>query len=183
MLDILRHSLSHRIILCPRHTTATLITIAPRSSRSQSRGEIVVNVRFSMNQYDVIAPLPRSRCAQHDCTTLYVTLNTELALRLHCAHCVCTTTTPITLRPSDAFTARMRRSSRLHCALTTLLLRLQYALITRLLRSPRSYRNLHAHQLLSNCRAVKKLIKINKKYSFQDKSFAIFYFDMKCILF
>ena len=138
------------------HDCTTLFTISKSWSE---RARFAFFVNHLRQHYDVIAPPPRSRCAQHDCTTLYATLNTTLALRLHCAHCVFTTTKPITLRPSDAFAARMRRSSRLHCTLTTLLLRLQYALITRLLRSPRSYRNLHAHQLLPNSRAVKKINK------------------------
>ena len=59
--------------------------------------------------------------------------------RLHYAHCVFTTIKPIPLRPSDAFTACMPRSSRLHCALITLLLRLHHALITRPLRWPRPH--------------------------------------------
>jgi hypothetical protein len=120
------------------HDLTTLITISPRSSRFQDRGESVVRA-WSIGgplrlHYDITASLPRSCRAQHDFTTLHATLHTALALRLRCAHCVLTTIMPITLRPSDAFAACMPRSSRLHCALTTLLLRLYHVLITPSLR-------------------------------------------------
>ena len=91
------------------------------------------------SNYDVLASYPRQYCVQQDFITLYTTLNTTIAQRLHCVHCVFTTTNRIALRANDAITSSKQCSPRLNCVLVTLLLRLNHALSTRRLRLPRSY--------------------------------------------
>ena len=80
--------------------------------------------------YDVSAFLSRSDWAQQVSTALHTTLNTALASRLHCAHCVLTAINWIAFRPNDAFTTLKQRSARLNCALIALLVWLSHAVIT-----------------------------------------------------
>ena len=133
------------MILSRSHTRATLIPIAPRSQILFERVESVLkawpnNVFCDplRSNYDVLESYPRSYCVQQAFITLYTTLNTTFAQRLHCAHCVFTTTNRFALRAYDAITASKQRSPSINCALVTLLLRLHHALSTGRLRLPRS---------------------------------------------
>jgi len=92
-----------------RHTRAASITIAPRSKISPS----VVRAWT----VTVFASLLRSHCAQAF-TTLCTTLNTMLASRLNCTHCIFTAISWIALHAKDTFTTSKQCTSSLNYALS-----------------------------------------------------------------
>jgi len=70
------------------------------------------------------------------------TVNTTLASRLNCAHCVFIAISRIVLRANDASTTPKQRSPRFNYAPIKLFVRLNQDLITRQLRWSRSYRSI-----------------------------------------
>ena len=95
--------------------------------------------------YVSTASLSRSHCAQRAFTTwLWTMLRATLAWRLHCAHSDFTATKRIALRGHGAVTEREQRSSRFHYTLTTLLGRLNHALMMCPLRWDK-YRSASGH--------------------------------------
>ena len=101
------------------------------SSRSwRERGHFYAFVVPLRWYYVSTVSLSRSHCAQQAFTTLWTMLRATRAWSLHCAHSDFTATERIALRGHGAVTEREQRSSRFHYALTTLLGRLNHALMT-----------------------------------------------------